>query len=124
MIPFGKAHNDQYMTPTANPKAGSTKVCGKSIRAPERGLTETNSARLLITAITMSPATANEMTHPPDPDIPISCPEVTNNPIPIVPLNDIAVAGSVNNQSNRGVDELTGQVMAFELSVESIIVEE
>lgn len=87
------------MTPTANPKAGSTKVCGKSIKAPDNGLTDTISANVRITAMTMNPATTNEMTHPPDPDSEMSCPEVTNSPMPTVPLNAMAVAASVNTRN-------------------------
>lgn len=81
----------QYMIPTLKPKAGSTKVCGKSINAPESGRTETISAIERITAMVTSPATANDTTHPPEPEIPITWPESTNSPCPIVPLKAIAV---------------------------------
>lgn len=74
--------------------------------------------------MTMSPATTNEITHPADPEIPISCPEVTNNPIPIVPLKAIAVADFVNRtKENLGLDRLTGYMVSFESSVKSVIVE-
>ncbi|KAF7508858.1 hypothetical protein GJ744_008567 [Endocarpon pusillum] len=88
----------QYIIPTAKPKAGSTKVWGKSIKAPDSGLTDTISANVRTTAITMSPATKNEITQPPDPDIDMSCPEVTKSPMPDVPLNAIAVAMCVSTE--------------------------
>jgi hypothetical protein len=78
---------------------------GEVNQAAERGLTDTISANVLITAMTMSPATTKEMTHPADPDIPMSCPEVTNNSIPIVPLNAIAVTGSVSER--KGNDQFS-----------------
>ena len=79
------------MIPTANPRAGSTNVCGKSINAPERGRTETISANVRMTAMITNPATANDMTEPAEPERPMSWPEVTKRPIPTVPLNAMAV---------------------------------
>lgn len=76
-----------------------------------------------MTATTMSPATTKEITHPPDPDIPISCPEVTNNPIPIVPLKAMAVIESVGTSKiDYELKGLTCNMMSFELPVKSIVV--
>lgn len=106
---IAEAATHQYMTPTANPKAGSTKVWGKSIKAPVKGLTDTISANVRITAMTIEPATTKEITHPPDPDMEMSSPEVTNSPMPTVPLNAIAVAAAISTW-NEGPDLLSLQV--------------
>jgi hypothetical protein len=80
----------QYVTPTAKPRAGSTQMVGKSIKAPETGRTDTISAKHRITAITMIPAQAKAMTQPAEPDIAIISPELTKRPMPIVPENEMA----------------------------------
>ena len=79
----------QYITPTANPSAGSTKVAGKSIRAPAKGRTETISARLRITAVTMTADTVYATTQPAEPEVLINAPVLVQIPMPTVPENAI-----------------------------------
>jgi hypothetical protein len=79
----------QYVTPTAKPSAGSTKVAGKSIRAPAKGRTETISARLRMTAVTTSADRVYAITQPAEPEMLISSPVLVQIPIPTVPENAI-----------------------------------
>jgi hypothetical protein len=76
---------NQYVTPTANPSAGSTNVAGKSIRAPENGRTDTISARQRMTVVTKKAETAYEMTQPAEPAMLMSWLVFVQIPVPTVP---------------------------------------
>jgi hypothetical protein len=66
-------------------------VAGKSIKAPEKGRTETILAKLFKTAVTINADTKYPATHPAEPETLIDSPGVTKMPIPTVLENAIPV---------------------------------
>jgi len=61
------------------------------MRAPETGLMDTISAKVLMIEMMMSPAQMNAITHPRAPEMPIRSPDETNKPMPTVPEIPIAM---------------------------------
>src|SRR5436190_3086271 len=70
--------------------------------APDTGLTDTISAKVRMTGVMMSPAQMYAMTHPSEPEMPISSPDVTKSPIPIVPENAIPFGHEISFYQDIG----------------------
>ncbi|KAL8911326.1 MAG: hypothetical protein Q9171_003491 [Xanthocarpia ochracea] len=76
---------DQYIIPTVNPRASSTKVWGKSISGAATGRTDTISARDRMTENMTRPANMKARRAPTGPPSAMTSPDVWKIPMPTAP---------------------------------------